>query len=299
MALAVRRIAGLLAAGSLFTCISLYSKNIQADTEQITLTEWPAEQKVRLRFCYEDKQLLPYYSGSGQHVPERPGASVEHLQRIVGRTRRVILELERYPWLRCQSRLQNAEADAIIAGYHPDRDRLGIYPRFSDSSVDYNRAISHHGNCLVRRHDADEQELLEQLTIARPHGYAQLDMPEDIAVVEADSQESAYRLTESGRVNATTTLCMVNGIKGEDPVLHRYHLKVMYPPLTQSSGFLVFSQTFYEKYTELAELLWASMPQYKQEDAEVYYDYLYYHRADITPPCDNDGEINRYCEAGH
>lgn len=249
-------------------------------SSEIAIAETAVTEEVRLRFCYEDKQLLPYYAEDGQHIPERPGATVEHLQRIIRRIPGLVLVPERYPWLRCQSRLQHSETDAIVAGYHPDRDTLGVYPRLADHQVDYERAVSKHGNCLVRRKDADEDQSADGLVVARPRGYVHLGLPENMTIVFADSQESAYRLTASGRVHATLALCLVNGIRGEDPALYQHDLKVIYPPLAQSAGFLVFSYAFYEAHPQLAEKLWQSMPQYQQEDAEVYYHYLHQYEAE-------------------
>lgn len=38
-----------------------------------------AKQQVTLTFCYEDKQLLPYYTGEGHVAPNLPGVTIEHL----------------------------------------------------------------------------------------------------------------------------------------------------------------------------------------------------------------------------
>ena len=42
-------------------------------------TEAIAAQPV-LTFCYEDKQLLPYYTENSRDIPDRPGATIEHLK---------------------------------------------------------------------------------------------------------------------------------------------------------------------------------------------------------------------------
>lgn len=45
------------------------------------MTALPAQTaETRLRFCYEDKPLLPFYTGHGLLPAEPPGAAIEHLR---------------------------------------------------------------------------------------------------------------------------------------------------------------------------------------------------------------------------
>lgn len=45
------------------------------------LTALPVQAtETRLRFCYEDKPLLPFYSGHGLVPADPPGAAIEHLR---------------------------------------------------------------------------------------------------------------------------------------------------------------------------------------------------------------------------
>ena len=80
-----------------------------------------------LRFCYEDKQLLPYYAGNSSSVPMHPGATIEHLQQATALAD-VELQLIRMPWLRCLQQLADNNVDALIASYSEQRADYTLFP---------------------------------------------------------------------------------------------------------------------------------------------------------------------------
>src|SRR5690606_24480062 len=73
-----------------------------------------------LTFCYEDKQLLPYYTENSRDIPAQPGATIEHL-KIAAEQVGITLKLTRMPWLRCLQQLEDNSVDAVVAAYDKDR----------------------------------------------------------------------------------------------------------------------------------------------------------------------------------
>ncbi|GAB2932407.1 substrate-binding periplasmic protein [Rheinheimera gaetbuli] len=237
-----------------------------------------AEHNVTLTFCYEDKQLLPYYTGEGHVTPALPGVTLEHLHATAAVAGNVKLIFVRFPWRRCLQKLEQNEVDALVATYLPQRSEFAVYPTTADGKPDPGRAMSSHATCLVHRADNDIQQKITQqhgnLVFSRPLGYSTPDYPAGISVVPVRSQQQALELVLSGRVDATTTLCKVNDVAGADLLSQRKPLIVVYPPLYETTGYLVFSQAFYQQNTALAEQLWRLLNSTIQP--QRYYDYLHY-----------------------
>ena len=231
---------------------------------------------VTLRFCYEDKQLLPYYAGNSAAVPDQPGATIEHLKRAA-MAAGITLELVRMPWLRCLQQLEDNEVDALVAAYEPSRAHYTRYPTKADGTPDASLAINHFSLCLAHRYDnplVNKIALKHDITVSRPLGYRPIPFPYNTALVDAYSPEHALELVVSGRVDATTVLCELNGIKAQEQHLMHIPVVVMYPPLYRSSGYLMISRQFYQHYPQYAVQLWQALPH--TIDKNRYLQYLTY-----------------------
>jgi hypothetical protein len=217
---------------------------------------------VKLRFCYEDKQLLPYYAGNSAAVPDNPGATIEHL-RLAAEEAGISLELVRMPWLRCLQELEHNNVDALVAAYDKSRAHFTRYPTQADGSPDPNKAINQLGLCLAYRYDNSLPEKIAAnsgITVSRPLGYRPIAFPHPTVLVPAYSPEQALELVVSGRVDATTVLCQLNGMEAKEQHLNLIHVLLHYPPLHHSDGYLMLSTDFYHNYTEVAEQLWNALP---------------------------------------
>tara|TARA_B100001059_G_scaffold58250_1_gene53553 strand:+ start:11455 stop:12273 length:819 start_codon:yes stop_codon:yes gene_type:complete len=236
-----------------------------------------AQSELTLRFCYEDKQLLPYYAGNSVTVPEHPGATIEHLQRAavaVG----IRVELVRMPWLRCLQQLADGKVDALVAAYNADRAHFTIYPQDEFGQPDPSKAINRNALCLTYRFDNTLPAKLENenavLTIARPLGYQPLPLPPHAVQVSAHSLENALELVVSGRVDATTVTCEINGIAANRQEIDTLPLKVLQPPVYYSVGYLMLSKPFYQQNPLIADKLWRALPLNIEHNR--YIDYLAY-----------------------
>lgn len=235
------------------------------------------DSKLTLRFCYEDKQLLPYYAGNSINVPENPGASIEHLRHATAAVG-ISLELVRMPWLRCLQQLADNNVDALVAAYSAERAHYTFYPQDAQGQPDPARAINTNALCLAYRFDNNFPLKLSDksstLTIARPYGYKPLPFPEHTVLVGAHSPEQALELVVSGRVDATTVTCEINGLAANRQELDTLPLKILQPPVYYSVGYLMLSEQFYQQHTAIAEQLWHSLPQIL--DHHRYLEYMAY-----------------------
>jgi polar amino acid transport system substrate-binding protein len=236
---------------------------------------------LELRFCYEDKQLRPYYFGDNNQIPaERPGATIEHLQLLTTLVPNLSLKLERLPWKRCLAKLASGETDAVVGSYAKEREKLGRFPLNTQKKPDPTRAFAEHQTCLVTRKDAkwgwDGKKFIgiEQVVIARPLGYAPLQSPEKQKIVMHYTLSGTMDLDllERGRVNAVTTLCKIAGENAVTPYIQDRDLKVLMPPLYTNTGYLIFSHQFYNANSQLAEQLWQQLAENRGQ--AIYHSYL-------------------------
>lgn len=255
----------------------LFSAAVRSDvlqTTNIDITATP--QSTTLRFCYEDKQLLPYYTGNGQGIPDMPGATIEHL-RLAATKVGIALQLVRLPWLRCLQQLEDNSVDALVAAYDESRAHYTRFPAKPDGTADPARAINQLGLCLAYRYDnplPDKLAAKKEITVSRPLGYRPIPFPDLTILIPAHSAAQALELVISGRVDATTVLCQLNGVNTQEQQISRIPVVLLYPPLYQSDGYLMLSQRFYQHYPDLAENLWQALPQTLNK--ANYTDYMRY-----------------------
>lgn len=219
------------------------------------------------------------HTGAGHATASLPGVTIEHIKASVALLPTpVALHFARLPWLRCLHKLELNQVDALVATYQPERQHFAVYPTTADGKPDPARAMSSHASCLVHRSDNDIQRKITEgtdtLVVSRPLGHSNPDYPASIQVVMVHSQQQALELVVSGRVDATTTLCRVNGVDGADPIIQRNPLVLVYPPLYQTTGYLVFSKAFYQQHTAVAQQLWQLLQN--TITPQRYYDYLHY-----------------------
>lgn len=259
---------------SICSAAVLYTLDSTAKTQ-------PTDHSVQLRFCYEDKQLLPYYAGDGESVASPPGVTIEHLQASVASISELTLQLQRKPWLRCLQLLEQNKVDALVATYSTERLSYAEFPLDNQQKPDISRAMSSHTTCVIQRPGSAVMARREEpLVIARPLGYATPDYPDNVTIVSVQSQQQAFELVVQQRVDATTTLCEVNGIKA--PADMTPGLEIVYPPLYQITGYLVFSKGFYQQHKKLAEQLWRALATHRDESR--YFEYLLLPQAPVAHP---------------
>ncbi|MBZ9613731.1 amino acid ABC transporter [Rheinheimera maricola] len=258
---------------TLYLVLAIFCAAVRTDV-LLTNGSQNIAQLVTLRFCYEDKQLLPYYAGNAQQIPDMPGATIEHL-RLAATTVGITLQLVRLPWLRCLQQLEDNSVDALVAAYDQDREHYTLYPKRQDGSPDPAKAINQLGLCLAHRYDNSLPDNINhqtnKITVSRPLGYKPIPFPHNTLLVAANSPQHALELVVSGRVDATTVLCELNGIKAKEQHLDQLPVLLLYPALHKSDGYLMLSKDFYRRYPKLSEQLWQSLPETLNKQRYLHY----------------------------
>ncbi|MDX1677570.1 hypothetical protein [Arsukibacterium sp.] len=186
--------------------------------------------------------------------------------------------LVRMPWLRCLQQLADNQVDALVASYSSEREHYTVYPRDDNNKPDPGRAINTNALCLAHRFDIDLgakiKDTASKFTIARPYGYRPLPLPRHAVLVGAHSPEQALELVVSGRVDATTVTCQLNGLAANKQEIDTLPVKIHQPPAYYTEGYLMLSKQFYLQHPDVTEHLWQLLPQTLQP--ERYLNYLAY-----------------------
>ena len=230
--------------------------------------------ETRLRFCYEDKPLLPFYSGHGLVPADPPGAAIEHL-RAAAEASNLQLELIRQPWLRCLQQLEDNSIDALVAEYSADREHYMQMPRTASGEADPRFAMSSFSLCLAYHPQSALPDKLAnggEFTIARPLGYRPIPLPAKSVQVHADSINHALDLVSSGRVDATTVLCQFNDQPVQPAELQQRPVLFHPQPVHRSVGYLMLSNAFFKAQPDVAQNLWRQVANTRS--TERYLEYL-------------------------
>lgn len=224
-----------------------------------------ADTNINFRFCYENKEMLPYYAGNNEEIPaEKPGLTIELLKLLNDRLPNVTITLKRYPWKRCLHELATGETSAVIGSHKIEREAFAVYPNIN-GEVDIQRAFNiSSAYCLFSRHDNDLSWDGQRFyhfahkTVAVPLGYsvASLFQNNKIDITQVTNTEKAIELLANKRVDAAATLC-----QSGSHYLQKYprlsnEIRLIQPPLYQKGGYLIISKQFYQRYPAISEQIW-------------------------------------------
>ncbi len=223
-----------------------------------------ANDAIRLQYCYQDRELLPYYTGQSAIIPkEKPGATIELIYLLAEKLPDVDFQLIRRPWKRCLHELENGTVDAVVGSYKPDRERIGQYPMFN-GELDIFRAIDTNAYCYFSIKSAELQWNGQKFTgqqrhgVAIPLGYSIEDLliRSNIKTLQVESNSKGFHLLSHARVDGMATLCGAGRrIMDKAPDSYR-HVIVSKAPLKRNVGFFIVSRQFYRAHPAVAEVIW-------------------------------------------
>ncbi|MFZ5844308.1 MAG: substrate-binding periplasmic protein [Pseudomonadota bacterium] len=245
--------------------------------------------QIRFLFAYEDRELYPFYAGDGEMVPVQPGVYIELIQQVARRHPQLRLELQRMPWKRCLISLMEGRVDALVASYRGERQQNGVYPLLPGQqppAVTDHRPppaqlrISAQTYALYRHRDAkldwNGSAFLDlNGAIGAPRGYSIVDDLRKLGVTveESDNIYGALKKLQLKRLA---------GVAAFDVVADQYishsefaELERVATPLVTKDYFLMLSHTFVRDHPAVAQALWQSLAELReQESAALYRRYL-------------------------
>jgi ABC-type amino acid transport substrate-binding protein len=217
-----------------------------------------------LRYGYTDQNVPPYYLGSGMHMAEPPGASVE-LVRDIAASAGCTLEPVRLPPARLQISLENGIIDiAGIGNSSPASDKLA-YPRDKTGKLDAGRGLQLYTVIFVRAADHLPRDLDtpayfrgRRLGTFQGASYAAAIRQEGYIVDDggSDPQRNLDKLL-LGRIDGYA-VPLASPADMDAQVAGHYHGEVVRldQPLRRSIIWLVLNKGWYERQPGKAETMW-------------------------------------------
>lgn len=234
---------------------------------------------TQLTFCFQDTELAPYYLGHGQQVqPERPGATIEHLQKITAAIPDLQLKLLRYPWQRCLKYLKSGEVDAVVANYSDSRRTLGAFPMRLDKP-DPRREFTQQDICLVtskalaKKWNGKSFNGMSKVTLAHQAGrtYKQALPHRQFVRIPISAQAQALKMLAQDKVQAISMVCKIAGKNALPSGFNPDTMQMLEPSIELLHGHLVFSHQFYQANRATAQALWSELTEPQRA---IYLKYL-------------------------
>lgn len=231
----------------------------------VSLHTYGTQNKVDFVFAYDVQQGFPSFMGNGVEIPEEnPGTYIEILQRVAQRLP-INLILERYPWERCKSYLAQDKVDSINSSYKASREKIGMFPKRPDGSIDDSRRITSdtyrlyalRGSDIV--FDSDKRQIRNIGTgLLAPKGYSIIS---DFKKWGIPVQEHPIGMSEMFKmlVYGRTTGVIAHENQASYLLTHEKYLSDIVPiepAISEKPYYILISKGFYKKHPQLAEQIW-------------------------------------------
>jgi polar amino acid transport system substrate-binding protein len=232
--------------------------------------------------AFEDKAQFPYYMGNSSTVlADKPGATVELIKRLESKIPDLKVVFQRCPVKRCLNDLETGAIDALFnLSFKESRLKMGAYP-WKDGSVDTDRKLTTINYSFYKKKgtDFDWDGKNVSGTVAKigaPTGYSIVgDLTKmGLTVSEAPTSESNFKKLLAGRISAVALQDIKGDILVKDPEFSSI-VKVE-TPIKVKPYYLVISNQFKDKNTEMAENIWSTLAELKEQEfdkiSEKYYN---------------------------
>ncbi len=227
---------------------------------------------VELNVAYEDKTQFPYYMGNTSEVLDQPGVAVEMVQLLEKEIPNLTVNLHRFPWGRCLSRLKQGVSDGIFnASFKPSRMEIGRYP-WKDGKVDPSRRLTTISYSLYKRKqsplawDGVSFANLEG-KIGAPRAYSIVgDLRKmGVAVEESPWTKNDFKKLIRDRIAGVAAQDVTGDFLLEQHRQEFESIVKVTPPLKVKPYYLMLSHQFVNKYPELAEQIWDTLAKIREE----------------------------------
>jgi polar amino acid transport system substrate-binding protein len=232
--------------------------------------------------AFEDKAQFPFYMGDSSTVlADKPGATVELIQRLESKIPGLKVVFERCPVKRCLNDLETGAVDALFnLSFKESRLKMGAYP-WKDGSVDIDRKLTTINYSFYKKKGTDfawdgQNTSGTVKTIGAPAGYSIVGDLQKIGltVAEATSTERNMKKLAAGRVSAVTTLDNKGDIMIKAPEFSS--IEKVETPIKAKPYYLVLSNQFKAKDAAMADNIWTTLAELNKQEfdkiSEKYYN---------------------------
>jgi polar amino acid transport system substrate-binding protein len=227
---------------------------------------------VELTLAYEDKEQPPYYMGNSLLVKDdKPGVSVDIINRLGEMIDGLEINLVRCPWKRCLNSLQNNSIDGVFnASYKNTRLALGWYPTVNnklEGPVDITKRITFISYSFYKlkntnvEWDGESINHLQQRTIGAPFGYSIVGdlRKKGFVVDESPSTKSNLEKLLLRRVD----LVALQGVTADSLIQSNpkvfANIEKLYPAFITKAYYLMLSHGFVKNHPEIAQEIWDTL----------------------------------------
>lgn len=220
-----------------------------------------AASAVDMRFVYGDHDAYPYFAGTGQHIVDKPGMSVE-LSSLCAKAVGGNLNFSRLPVRRMHEELRAAQVDMVIGlTYTAERAEYLAYP-MRDGKPDASRRGATISYMLYRLRGGkvawDGKSitgLQGPLGVNSGFALAGILRSRGVDVEEVQYDRQLFPMLERSRVGAVATLENIG-----DYYIERTDsggkIEKLEPALATGDYYIAASRHFYDTHSALVERFW-------------------------------------------
>lgn len=218
------------------------------------------ESHTIVRFCAPNNNVYPFFISDNDNLA---GINPDMLRQIFASSElsEVKLQFLRRPWKRCNADLENGEVDMMIGGYDANRRGVAYPPTLGFALED--SAISTAEVCFSSKEGKQMENARRGMQGATPFvvgieagfskNHSSAIQPQWVVLFNPIEK---FRMLEKGRVDAIVQVCSMDRnypIITEAEAIGFSEFKTLFPPYLSNPAYVVFSQKFANKHTELAK----------------------------------------------
>jgi len=231
------------------------------------------ENPTIINISINNKDSYPYCLGEGKDIlSTNPGVAIEAMQSIEHKLN-IKFNFIRDPWSRQKRKLQYNSTDMLFsASYKKSREKMGVYPRKKDGSIDQSRKIISAPYVLYKLKESPlnwDGEKFINLTgkIATQKGYSIVGFlnKKGVDVVENRS-DTDIKLLLSKRVEGVARhIDSFDKFFKLNPEIAKKIVKIP-TPLVPKSYYLLASNKFYKNNSVLVNKIWNELKNINTSD---------------------------------
>lgn len=232
---------------------------------------WVPANCCELSLAYTEHPSAPYLEGEGTNIPARPGVAVEIVTSAATQAGCTV-HLARAANLRVLRSVGAGDVDGmILISFDAARGREMIFPRKGEQ-VDASRRLATLSYFLYRRKGGKLD--WDGVNLSNPEGLP-IGVNTGFSIAEPLHQLGA-KLDEVPTTEQNLGKLRLGRLAGyamqehiADPVIQRLHfeheIEKLPVPLQIKNYYLVFSQKFYAAHPDIAEKMWASIAEKREQ----------------------------------
>lgn len=222
-----------------------------------------------IRLCQDEIEETPWRTASNDGLNNV-------MLRMVESRLKLEIQIEKQPWRRCLSMVQQGEFDgAIAASFRPERQEIGAYPASASGQMpDRHRRMSGEVYYFYKHKDSpfdwDGSAFSgTQLPVAAPMGYSAVERLQEKGLRVDDRERHPEHLLRKVLAGTNAAAVLAQGEGDRLLANPRYADKLvrLTVPFYQTDGYLLLSHALVRRDPQLAERIWNGIAEVRASAA--------------------------------